>query len=133
MVLAVARRLDGPLVEVRESRGRRGRGVFAAAAISIGEVVEVAPCIGVPGPQYASHVKHSIFEEYLFHCRQTGEYLLALGIGSLFNHNEYPNVDYRVDGERRLVEYKCCKPIGVGEELCIFYGDTLWFNPTETQ
>lgn len=38
-----------------------------------------------------------MLEHYLFHARSHGDMLLALGLGSLFNHNHRPNLDYRVD------------------------------------
>eukprot|EP01052_Picozoa_sp_SAG31_P060963 SAG31_NODE_20081_length_584_cov_0.952577_2_plen_49_part_01 len=44
--------------------------------IERGMLIEIAPCIVVPHVQYNLHVQHSIFEEYLFRCRNTGDYLL---------------------------------------------------------
>mmetsp|Transcript_31153 Transcript_31153/g.38483 ORF Transcript_31153/g.38483 Transcript_31153/m.38483 type:complete len:85 (+) Transcript_31153:609-863(+) len=54
--------------------------------------------------------------------------LLALGIGSLFNHNDMPNVDYRVDSAKEIITYTSCTDIQSGEELNIYYGSKLWFN-----
>ena len=41
--------------------------------------------------------RYTVLEHYLFHARSQGDMLLALGLGSLFNHNHRPNLDYRVD------------------------------------
>ena len=73
--------------------------------------------------------------------RGTRDLLLALGIGSLFNHSDQPNVDYRVappftgedanaDPQGRVV-YRCSRPIAPGEELCIYYGPDLWFKENQ--
>ena len=43
--------------------------------------------------------------------------LLALGVGSLFNHSQTPNLDYRIDHN-----------IAPDEELTIFYGSSIWFE-----
>ncbi len=54
--------------------------------------------------------------------------LLALGIGSLFNHCSRPNLDYRVDQLNLRILYYATRKIEQGEELCIFYGNDLWFT-----
>ena len=40
--------------------------------------------------------RHTIFDSYLFNGHD-GEHLLALGLGSLFNHSNQPNLDYHVE------------------------------------
>jgi hypothetical protein len=55
----------------------------------------VAPAIVVPQQQYVDFARHTVFEEYLFNGPD-GSRLLALGVGSLFNHSRRPNVDYKV-------------------------------------
>lgn len=42
-----------------------------------------------------------MLEHYLFHTR-TGDMLLALGLGSMFNHSRTPNLDYRVDSAQQV-------------------------------
>ena len=56
--------------------------------------------------------------------------LLALGIGSLFNHSSRPNVDYRVHEETLTIDYFAARDVPAGEELCIYYGpdEELWFD-----
>lgn len=54
--------------------------------------------------------------------------LLALGVGSLFNHNAKPNLDYRVDQQNLHVLFFAARDILEDEELFIFYGDNLWFS-----
>lgn len=64
----------------------RGRGLFATCRLEPRTLLTVAPAIPVPKAQYDEHCKHTVFEEYLFNCSD-GSKLLALGVGSLFNHS----------------------------------------------
>ena len=111
----------------RTSDGDAGRGLFALRDIAQGERVHLAHCILVPKEEYQSHCRHTVFEHYLFNCR-SGDRLLALGDGSLFNHARKPNIDYRIGETEQVIRYYACKPITAGEELCINYGNDLWFE-----
>ena len=55
---------------------------------------------------------------------------LALGIGSIFNHNKYPNVSYSIDTHTLTITFKTIAHIQVGDELCISYGpeSKLWWR-----
>ena len=60
--------------------------------------------------------------------------LMALGLGSLFNHNAQPNLDYRVHQPILQVHFYASRDIQKDEELCIFYGGKLWFSdPTQPE
>lgn len=52
--------------------------------------------------------------------------------GSLFNHSVSPNVSYTLDLETESIRYITTRTIDEGEELCIFYGHQLWFEPAGT-
>ncbi|KAI5120772.1 hypothetical protein M0805_004735 [Coniferiporia weirii] len=54
---------------------------------------------------------------------------LALGLGSLFNHSNSPNVSFSVSPSTETIRYMTTRSIKTGEELCIFYGHRLWFKP----
>jgi tRNA-specific adenosine deaminase 3 len=54
---------------------------------------------------------------------------LALGLGSLFNHSETPNVSYTLDTSTESIRYTAAKLIKPDDEICIFYGHNLWFEP----
>lgn len=77
--------------------------------------------------------RHTVLKDYLFKGHD-GSMLLALGVGSLFNHSKHPNLDYRVDVHSQLIRYIAARSIKAHEELTIFYGDNLWFvdNATTT-
>ena len=54
--------------------------------------------------------------------------LLALGVGSLFNHSKQPNLDYRIDHDNLIINYFAARNVSPEEELTIFYGSDLWFE-----
>ena len=55
--------------------------------------------------------RHTSLEHYLFRSR--GDYLLALGVGSLFNHSSKPNLDFRPQREQLLINYIAARDIKV--------------------
>lgn len=52
-------------------------------------------------------------------------------IGSLFNHSDPPNVNFTLDIPNDSIRYIASRDIEAEEELCIFYGHKLWFDPAE--
>ena len=112
--------------------GPKGRGLFARSDIPPQTLVHVAPCIPITSDQYQVHLQYTVLEEYLFNDRKTGDKLLALGYGSLFNHSRHPNVIYKVKSDTQSIEYASgFQTITQGTELCISYGSNLWFNDAE--
>jgi tRNA-specific adenosine deaminase 3 len=53
-------------------------------------------------------------------------------LGSLFNHSSHPNVSYTIDPAHECIRYTSTRTINPEEELCIFYGHKLWFDPVGT-
>lgn len=58
---------------------------------------------------------------------------LALGLGSLFNHSDQPNVSFKLNTQQYTIEYTTFRPIQQGEELCIFYGHQATFGDDQGQ
>ena len=113
------------------AEGPKGRGLFAVTSdIELGALLHVAPTIVVSLAEYEQHMKYTILEHYLFKDKRSGNMLLALGHGSLFNHSKYPNVDYRIAPDGSCIRYYASsyRPILNGDELCISYGSDLWFD-----
>lgn len=52
-------------------------------------------------------------------------------LGSLFNHSSHPNVTYTLDPAHECIRYTSARTINPDEELCIFYGHKLWFDPVD--
>uniref|UniRef100_A0A7S4KGG1 SET domain-containing protein n=1 Tax=Paramoeba aestuarina TaxID=180227 RepID=A0A7S4KGG1_9EUKA len=109
--------------------GEKGRGVVALKNFSRGDLVEEAHCIYFPKNE-VELANRTTLREYTF---VAGEgLLLALNYGSLFNHSNSPNIDYRVDQKERKVRFFAAKEILEGDELNIFYGHNLWFKEPDT-
>jgi len=49
-------------------------------------------------------------------------------LGSLFNHADPPNVSYTLDTKTESIRYTTVRDIDIDEELCIYYGHSLWFS-----
>jgi len=56
---------------------------------------------------------------------------LALGLGSMFNHNRTPNVAWERQLSTESIRYFTIRDIEAGQELCISYGPKLWFEDTD--
>mmetsp|Transcript_2887 Transcript_2887/g.5932 ORF Transcript_2887/g.5932 Transcript_2887/m.5932 type:complete len:151 (+) Transcript_2887:3-455(+) len=108
----------------------RGRGLFSIDPLFRGDLIHEAPCLLVPHASYKEHACHTVLEHYLFNCKD-GDRLLALGYGSIFNHSDPPNVDYRLDKDAMTIRYYAARDIEADEELCIYYGANLWFEEVE--
>lgn len=107
-----------------------GRGVFARESIPAGTLIEVSPVLLVSNLEYKQHIlEKTIFESYLFTWSRAGDYALALGLGSLFNHSDTaPNVSYVLDKANQCIRYTTKRNIEKNEELCIFYGHGVRFG-----
>jgi len=49
----------------------------------------------------------------------------------MFNHARQPNIGFVRDIPNAVIRYFTLRPIETGEELCISYGDHLWFGDTD--
>ena len=92
--------------------------------------------VRIPGRLLASSVdsvlgRYTVLDQYTYKWRD-GRMALALGLGSLFNHSETPNVSYMLDASTDSIRYITTKLIEPGDEMCIFYGHTLWFDPVSS-
>jgi len=119
-----------PLVHVLETSSK-GRGVFAKCDVPAKTLVEVSPILLVKGGEYEGHrLRKTIFESYLFTwSRSTGDMALALGMGSLFNHDPAaPNVSFELDRVNHTIRYTTSVNVKQGQELCIYYGHGVHFG-----
>lgn len=105
---------------------------FAASKWTpIGTLIEVSPVLFFSKEEYHEHGRHTALDHYTFKWRD-GRMALALGLGSLFNHSDAPNVSYTLDSSTESIRYTTTKNIYPDEEFCIFYGHNLWFEPAST-
>lgn len=105
----------------------RGRGVFTREVIPKNTLVEISPILLFTKEEYASHGKYTVLDHYTY-CWSSGSYALALGLGSMFNHDSQPNVGFIRDMDKNLIKYVSLRQIEKEEELCISYGNNLWFQ-----
>lgn len=108
---------------------QRGRGVFTTKPLSHKTLVDISPVLLMNHAEYSAHGQHTILDHYTY--RWEGGYALALGLGSMFNHAKNPNVGFIRDIPNAVIRYFTLRPIETGEELCISYGDHLWFEDTD--
>lgn len=111
-------------IEIKESPGR-GLGAFASEKIFKGEIFETAPSIELD----ASVDSNVLFNYRYFYPREGKNrvFVLVLGYGSLYNHNNKNNADWR-DNESMIFEFFATEDIEIGEEICINYGGDAYFN-----
>lgn len=112
---------------IRVSEGK-GRGVYASKPIPRDSTIEISPVLFFSKSEYEDHGKHTVLNHYTF-VWPDGRMALALGLGSLFNHSDPPNVSFKLDTSTDSIRYITTRDIQTGEELCIFYGHKLWFTP----
>ena len=107
---------------------RHGLGVFAVAPIPAGDVVERCPVLVVPAAE-ADALNESSLAGHLWDWGD-GEVAIALGCGSLYNHDPAPNAMVDQDGDELVVI--ACDDIPAGLEITIDYTDggrlELWFD-----
>ncbi len=111
-----------------------GNGVFAAGAISAGDVIEVCPVLLFPKSQLAA-VRQTMLDDYYFDWGDDDSwYALALGYGSLYNHAYEPNADYGMDFENETIDFYALRDIAPGEEIFVNYNGApgnrtkVWFE-----
>lgn len=104
----------------------KGRGVFTKESLERNTLVEISPILLFNAEEYENHGKHTVLDHYTYYWQ--GGFALALGLGSMFNHDSKPNVGFIRDIPNKLIRYVTLRPIEAGEELCISYGNHLWFE-----
>lgn len=109
----------------------KGRGVFAVTDIAQGQIVETSCTIEL-GVEDCQIVKPTPVEDYYFeHPEDKARGLVVLGLASLCNHSESPNVDtsFRKDGGLGWITVLTAnRPIAKGEEITRRYACPPWFK-----
>ncbi|KAJ1647255.1 hypothetical protein J3B02_005290 [Coemansia erecta] len=115
-------------LELRE-HPNRGRGVFTQQEIKQGTLIHISPVLVFGQNEYRKHGKYTRLDHYTY-CWKNGSYALALGLGSMFNHEPFgqQNVGFIRDMDQSLIRYTALRDISAGEELCICYGPNVWFD-----
>ena len=111
---------------------RKGRGVFAAAPIAAGELLETAPTVELDRHDTETIVGTTLDNYYFAHPADPEGGLLVFGLASLINHADNPNTETtprHATGLGWLLELRALREIAPGEELTRRYACELWFDP----
>ncbi|HEY6958731.1 MAG TPA: SET domain-containing protein-lysine N-methyltransferase [Candidatus Limnocylindria bacterium] len=120
---------SGARVEVRRTAAK-GRGLFALDAIDAGAEIVRCPALVIPGGQWRA-IEPTIVGDYCFEWDSGAA--LALGLGSMCNHDAAPNAEVVADRERTELVFRATRAIPVDEEITIAYRGRedrrgLWFT-----
>lgn len=108
-------------IKVMKSRVS-GLGVFAARNIKKGELIEECPCI----EEDNTSLLLGKISDYLFISdKNSCHSIIAFGYGSLYNHQDIPNAEWKViDGHKLVIT--ALTDIPSGQEIYISYGNDYW-------
>lgn len=131
-------RINLPDAEVRETGDARGRGVFALRAFTPGEIVEESPVVLIDAPfrDFPPEIRHIVFSWGKL-CNSGSAYAIALGYGTMYNHDNPANMRYQADPVNRVMRFIAVRAIAAGEELTVNYNavgggaewaDNNWFE-----
>lgn len=114
-------------VEVRKSP-IHGYGVFAKELIKAEELIEECRLLKLG---YRANYNHDpVLKDYVWAGKDDGEQTrlhgvnqyIALGFGSLYNHNDQPNTIQHLDFENQVMTIKARQTIQKDEEIFVSYG-----------
>lgn len=127
-----------PNIVVKHTGTERGRGVFTQRTLYIGDVVEQAPVIPIETPPNTIGKEvHQIMFAWDVHSTTEPNLVIALGYGSLYNHDNPANMCYEADTTNMVMKFIAARDIKAGEELTINYNaldggvksqDNFWFD-----
>lgn len=117
-------------IEVRATDGK-GRGLFAVSSFASGDEIVRCPALVIPQGHFRA-IEPTVVGDYCF--RWGSGAALALGLGSMCNHDHDPNAEVVADEAHVELVFRAVRGIAVGEEITIGYRDAgdgraLWFEP----
>lgn len=115
-----------------------GRGIFTAAAIPQGALIEICPVIVMPQAQIKYLDETGLYDYYFLWGEEDEDCAIALGYGSLYNHSYTPNAAYQPDFDGNCLYFHALRPIEAGEEITVNYNgdpkddEEVWFMGRST-
>lgn len=125
--------LSPPSTYIQDTGTAKGRGVFSARAYGFGEVVEVCPVVVLNATfsLLPEEIKTLVYDWSVL-AKVPNTHALALGYGSMYNHENPANMRYEADSQHSLLRFIAIRVINKGEELTINYnsigGGPQWDN-----
>jgi hypothetical protein len=123
--------LSSPRAFIKDTGTPKGKGVFAQIDFASGSIVEASPVIlmTMPCALLPPEVQRVVFNWGILTGMESIT-ALALGYGSLYNHNNPANMRYEADPTNCTLRFIAVRDIRAGEELTINYnalgGDAAW-------
>jgi len=114
--------IRSPSVYIKDTGTTKGRGAYASRPHAKGETVESCPVVLFTGA-YTSvpeEVRKLLFNWGVL-AHTTSGHCLALGYGSMYNHENPANMRYEADVELRLLRFVAIRDIAADEELTVNY------------
>ena len=111
-----------------------GKGVFTAASIDKGSLIEVSPVLVLPRKERQLIDETRLHDYYFIWGKNDRKCAIVLGYGSLYNHAYSPNAQYKPDFEGDTLDFYALRDIDPGEEITVNYsGDpdgkrAVWFE-----
>ena len=118
-------RISPPNAYVKDTGTEKGRGVFAARDFEESELVE--ECVTVLLYQPFDTLSVPLQTRVYNWGELSGSpeaSAIALGFGSLYNHDNPANMTYLADEEHSTIKYLAVRRIDKDEELTVNYNDT---------
>lgn len=115
------------------SSSGKGRGVFITTDVNEGDLIEICPVIIISKTELPIIHKTCLHDYYFLWGENMDQCAIALGFGSLYNHEIHPNANFILDFENETIDIIAIKNIKGGEEITLNYngepGDEtiLWF------
>lgn len=113
---------------------KNGRGVYTAMPIKKGDVIEVCHIIKLPKEELPIIHKTVLHDYYFLWGENMDQCVLALGYGSLYNHETIGNAEFILDFGQMTIDFVAITDISPGQEITVNYhgenGDStpLWWE-----
>lgn len=118
--------IDGDLSHLYTDKSKikdAGEGVYSKINIPKDTIVEKANILPVP----ATNVEKTKLMDYVFNNPyKDGEFFVAFGFGSLYNHSDDPHMIYSYCSNENKLIFTAIKDIKANEEIYISYGPDWW-------
>ena len=110
----------------------QGLGVFTAAKIPSGSIVEICPLISLSAEDRSVIHQTKLHDYYFSWGENEDEAAIVLGFGSLYNHSNDPNAEFNVDLKEQVMIFSSIREITEAEEITVDYHAglakrNLWF------